>query len=673
MVIDNKSITKGNKYQPADDYYNYVNSHWIDEQTKALLKDPKYYVEVDDFRIVQDNVYHEIMDLVKEYIKNNKGPKSKNVSNLLNSVKSTTTKQLHDECKTISKTIDQLSQEPDFYKLLAYVNRNEIVSWSSPISWFMMPDEKNVKKYKSHLSSGMLTLYDYVLYIDDPSDDNKTKQMKKDYKTKYLKMVKDVFHVCDPKSNINPHDIWDIEYDILMELGCNEKLKEDADYYNVVSKRELKEIHDFDLELFLTTLGYKSHEVPKSVILSTNNSFKCMVRYLKENWNNDKMNTYWKYLFYKQMCRFTLHTREAHFKFFGNYVEGSPVEMPKEIYGIFMLAYCFNTLISNLYIEKNSTDLNNNYIENIFKDLRYLFRRKIKENTWLAPSTKRSALKKLEEIQVVVCKPNLQKDPILDYSSTNIFDNLRKIVNWKLKQNIKKEGSTIESIQREDQTDIDWSAFKMIGTQPYMVNAYYRPTSNSIFVPCAYLQKPFLDLNERGLEYNLAYMGYTLGHELGHCIDDMGSKYDEKGNLNNWWTPHDKKIFQGKIRDVVKQYEFVAKRDGIDFDAKIGVGEDIADIVGLDLAQEYLLYAQYLNEDIALIKKLSLEAFYVYTAIQSRQKIFNKALPAQLKTNPHPLEKYRCNCPLSRLDLFRKIYNVKKGDKMWWHSKDTIW
>ena len=62
---------------------------------------------------------------------------------------------------------------------------------------------------------------------------------------------------------------------------------------------------------------------------------------------------------------------------------------------------------------------------------------------------------------------------------------------------------------------------------------------------------------------------------------------------------------------------------------------------------------------IQLIKNLSLEAFYLYSAIQSRQKILDSALPAQLKQNPHPLEKYRCNCPLSRLKLFRELYQVK--------------
>ena len=79
------------------------------------------------------------------------------------------------------------------------------------------------------------------------------------------------------------------------------------------------------------------------------------------------------------------------------------------------------------------------------------------------------------------------------------------------------------------------------------------------------------------------------------------------------------------------------------------------------------------NEDIAAIRQLSYEAFYTYIAVTNRQHIFEKAIKAQLKVNPHPSNKYRTNCPLTRLKLFRSIYNIVKGDKMYWHNTDTIW
>ena len=79
------------------------------------------------------------------------------------------------------------------------------------------------------------------------------------------------------------------------------------------------------------------------------------------------------------------------------------------------------------------------------------------------------------------------------------------------------------------------------------------------------------------------------------------------------------------------------------------------------------------KDNVIPIKILAYKAFLIYYAVQSRQKISKKAITAQLRTNPHPLDKYRINIPLSRLKLFRDMYNIKKNDKMFWHNTDTIW
>ena len=160
---------------------------------------------------------------------------------------------------------------------------------------------------------------------------------------------------------------------------------------------------------------------------------------------------------------------------------------------------------------------------------------------------------------------------------------------------------------------------------------------------------------------------------MSHCLDNTGSQYDYKGNLHNWWTPEDRKKFNLKVDDVVKQYETFASYDGIKMDGTLSTGENLADISGMAICVEYLRDFHIKNQDIIPIRTLSFQALFIYFAVQARQKIFNAAIKAQLKVNPHPLEKYRTNCPLSRLELFRSLYNIKKGDKMWWHSTDTIW
>jgi putative endopeptidase len=205
------------------------------------------------------------------------------------------------------------------------------------------------------------------------------------------------------------------------------------------------------------------------------------------------------------------------------------------------------------------------------------------------------------------------------------------------------------------------------------VNASYTPSKNGIYINLGFMQKPFVDLDERGIEYNLAYLGYTIGHEMSHGLDNWGSQYDYEGKLHDWWTPEDKKKFNSIQDDVQRQYEEWAARDGIKYDAKIGLGEDLADISGIAICDEYLRDYQKHNEDLIPIRYLSYQVFYTYYSIHMRQKVGEKAVSAQLLTNPHPPDKYRTNIPLSRSTFFRSIYNVKKGDGMWWHNTNTIW
>ena len=656
---------------PNNDFYTYINHIWLETEKDKLLTDPTYFVEVDDFRMVQDRVYKELMSDVREYINKNKNTeKGRSAGNLLNSLENTSLQSLRTQSKSKYEIIDNYIKNDSMYDLLAHINKNKIVSWASPIVWDILPDEKNVKKYISHLSGPQLGLYDYMLYIDDPDDDNKTKKYKKEVKEKYIKFIKDTFNACDINNNdINPNDIWDVESELLQAMGCEGKLPENPNFYNVVTRKDLKNKYGLDWGMLAEKIGYNPKRIPEKVIVSTTNSLNCVIDLVKLNWNTPKWKTYWIFIYLKQYIRLCNDTRNIYFEFYDKFLKGAVKTFPDDIYPIFGLSFSYNTLLTDLYVDKHRNHLYEEYVRNMGEDLKFIFIKKIERNKWLSPSTKKSALNKLHKLEFVIGKPNkMRDDPIIKYTSNDVFKNFMMINDWKIKKYIELEGHDVIDIPI-----IDWNAFKLTGTQAYMVNAYYRPTSNSIYVPQAYIQSPFIDLHERGIEYNVAYMGYTLGHELSHSLDDMGSNYDADGNLNNWWTHHDRKIFNEKIKDVVKQYEMFAARDGIKFDAKIGVGEDLADISGLALAEEYLYLFQLLNNDISIIKKVSLELFYIYGAIQSRQTILASALPAQLKMNPHPLEKYRCNCPLSRLQLFRYIYNVQKGDNMWWHNSDTIW
>jgi predicted metalloendopeptidase len=202
------------------------------------------------------------------------------------------------------------------------------------------------------------------------------------------------------------------------------------------------------------------------------------------------------------------------------------------------------------------------------------------------------------------------------------------MTNWRINEAIRLTGKKVI-----DKPVIDWSQIppKFVGTQAYVVNASYTPSKNGIYIPLGYIQKPFVDLDERGMEYNLTRIGFTIAHEMSHALDDLGSKYDENGVLNDWWTEKDKKHFKAIQTDIVKQYETFASYDGIKFNAWSSVGEDLVDISGITLCREYLRDFQLKNEYILPIQKLSFESFFIYFAVQSRQKNQKKVYNIKIK------------------------------------------
>ena len=659
------------KYKPQDDYYTYINYQWLSDKTKEIKSKLKHYVQVDSFRVTQEKVYYELIDVVKEHIKTNKSPQAKAIKNVYESLYNLDDKSAEKYVQYYVDLTDQRIASGDIYEILGGMNKNEIISWGCPIVWTVMKDEKNVKHYRTTISAPQLTIYDYEIYIEDAEADQNTKKYKKEFKIRYLEFITKIFELCLGKDNgLKATDVWDCEYDLLSALGCDSIKTDDLDGYNIVTKNEALKKYGFNWEIFAKSVGYK--DVPDKFICTSTNYLKCIIDTLsKDNaWKSKKWRTYYLYMILRQLMRFHSEWRLVYFEFHGKFIKGQPVPYPQDIYPVFGLSLCFNTFLTNEYIDRNKKQQYIDYTYNMASDLLTVYKRIIKRNKWLSPSTKKYALLKLENIQLQVGSPKiLREDPILEYRNDNAYYNLQLIAIWRSKKLIELDGKTSEV----DIPVIDWEELKMVGKQSYIVNAYYTPTENSIYVPLAYLQKPFIDLDERGIEYNLAHIGYTLGHEMSHCLDDLGSKYNEKGNLHNWWTKQDRNKFNVKVKNVIKQYEQFAGYDGIKMDASLSTGENLADISGLAICEEYLNDFQDNNDDIVPIKALSFHAFFVYLAIQARQKIFDEAVKAQLKTNPHPMDKYRTNCPLARLELFRSLYNIKKKDKMFWASTDTIW
>jgi predicted metalloendopeptidase len=673
FLSDLKKAKNSKGIKANQDFYSFVNEKWINEF--ELLKEQQYIIQVDNFRLIQDKVYRELINIIEDYISNpstKNTKKTKCITNAYNSFKGYNTNQ-QTKClaKHFLEYIDEvLKIKENLWETLGTLNKNEITSWGSPFVWTLNPDEKNPKIYKCYLEPPQVTLIDIDVYFNYDTDNKKEKTYKTNYRIEYFKYLDNLFTIAFGENHgFNVKDIFDTELELLNAMGCYLIKEENIDSYNIVTKDEALENFKFNWEEFCNHLGFT--QIPNSFITSNINYLLCGTKLLLEKWNTSQWRTYWIYLYIREQCRWDEKGWQNYYNFHGVYVRAQNTPVDKYIKPVYGMGFLFNTFLTNEYISRYNNEQYINYVKTMAEDLKSVFIRIIQRNKWLQPSTKKKALDKLYNLKLTVGSPELlRNDPLLDYIENDPWGNINKMSQWRHAQAIKLVDKSIIDIPV-----MDWSQIppKFIGSQAYLVNASYTPSENGIYIPLGYIQKPFVDLDERGMEYNLAYIGFTIAHEMSHALDDWGSKYDDLGRLNQWWTEKDIKHFKKIQKDVINQYQVFASYDGIVFDAEPSIGEDLADISGLAICQEYLRDFQLKNEDTLPIQSLSFEAFFIYFAIQSRQQISKKAILAQLKTNPHPLDKYRCNVPLSRNRIFRTFFDVKKGDNMWWNSLNTVW
>jgi len=649
--------------KPYDNFYDYINYQWL--KNVSLEKQQKYIILVDDFHLAQDNVYKELDKIIIDYFNHHNNKLAKNLRNyyysILNMNPISYSKKLAREAVRI---VDDYIKADNPWALLAYFNKDEMISSHAPFVWTVVPDDKEPEIFRCFISPMRFIMLDLNVYYDDGTET----AYKQNYRNMYNKYAKKVFDASLGKNNFNARDCFETQVDIFNTLGCND-VTDKEETYNRVSKEDALSKYGFDWDEFSKQLGFK--KTPDFFITGSLNYLKCGSKLLIDNWKTPKWRTYWIYLILKRLIRITKEWEHITFDFFGKFEKGQhSINESGAVSAALYMSIPFNTFLTNEYVKNFENPQAMEYTKTMCNDLKIVFRRILERNTWLQPSTKKYAIKKLDSFKFIYGKPeNLSEDPDLNYTKI-VYDNMKKVSDWRLRKFIELEGKHVIDIPM-----MDWTKYpvKMTGTQAYVVNASYTPAKNAIYINLGYIQKPFIDLDERGIEYNLAYLGFTICHEMSHGFDDMGSKYGADGKLFDWWTEKDKKKYQEIQKDVIKQYEEFAARDGVKFDAEISIGEDLADISGLAICDEYLRDFQDNNQDLIPIRALSYEGFYTYFAIQQKQLIGKQAISSLLKGDPHPINKYRCNVPLSRSDIFRSLHNVKKGDGMWWHNTNTVW
>ncbi len=301
------------------------------------------------------------------------------------------------------------------------------------------------------------------------------------------------------------------------------------------------------------------------------------------------------------------------------------------------------------YVDKYFPPAAKARMQRMVKNLLASVKDSIAQLAWMSPATKQRALQKLATFNPKIGYPDKWKD----YSSIPVrreqyWESLAAARVWNVNDGLSQIGKPLDRGR--------W------GMTPPTSDAYYNPSLNEIVFPAGILQPPFYDPN-RDDAYNYGAVGSVIGHEMTHGFDDQGAKFDAKGNLSNWWTPADLAAFQKQAECIQKQFDEFKVGD-VSTNGKLVSGESIADLAGLKIAYAAYKKSQEGKPRVSLDGYTPEQRFflgYAHSWASTGRPEFERLIAT---TDPHPLDRFRANAPLTNMPEFASAFGCKTTDPM---------
>ena len=307
----------------------------------------------------------------------------------------------------------------------------------------------------------------------------------------------------------------------------------------------------------------------------------------------------------------------------------------------------------NDVLGKNAKTRLTKIAEDTVADYRELFG----ETPWLSEESRAKLIEKLGNLEINVLEPTAGW---FDYS--------------KLKLKSTEAGGTLLSnylLCKQHRYDCE---AELIGqpaircavwyyADPSTPNAFYDPEGNSInLIPGFVNSMNYSDeMSDSAL---LGVMGWTLGHELSHGYDFMGSQSDAYGTGAPVFSDADLQAFLGKCAEISDYYSTVELEPGEMYDGQHVVVEAAADLCGM----------QVMLDLMGKMDSPDYKAFYAKGAEFYAETVSSLVYP-QLKTDGHPLHYLRVNVNAQMFEPFYEAYGVAEGDGMYLapDKRITIW
>ncbi len=350
---------------------------------------------------------------------------------------------------------------------------------------------------------------------------------------------------------------------------------------------------------------------------------------------------------------------DENFRFYGKVMQGQEENRVrwKRIQGI--VNGSLSEAIGQLYVAKYFPPKAKKKMLKLVGNLRISLGKRIDSLEWMSGETKLKAREKLANMNVKIGYP----DQWRDYSNLEIV-----------------KGSYYENVLRARKFNTEYNRGKINKPvdkgewfmSPQTVNAYYSSSMNEIVFPAAILQPPFFYLDaDDALNYGA--IGVVIGHEMTHGFDDQGRKYDANGNLNNWWTEDDSKRFEERTQVLVDQYNEFPILDSLYADGKLTLGENIADLGGLNIS--YQAFQEGGKKTKPIEGFTSEQRFFLSYARIWANNTRERELQRLTKEDVHSIGRWRVMGPLRNMPEFHEAFSIQPGSFMYLEEnlKASIW
>ncbi|SEL79468.1 putative endopeptidase [Roseateles sp. YR242] len=350
--------------------------------------------------------------------------------------------------------------------------------------------------------------------------------------------------------------------------------------------------------------------------------------------------------------------RDAHFAFHGQALSGLKVDQPRWQKAVEHVNGALGEAIGQEYVKRYFPAADKARMLALVNNLLEAYKSSIDGLSWMTPATKAQAQDKLSKYMIKIAYPDTWRDyAALDVRAADALGNAQRAARFEWQR---KAAQASKPVDRRD-----WLM------TPQTVNAYYNPTMNEIVFPAAILQPPFYS-PQADDAVNYGAIGAVIGHEISHGFDDQGSQFDGNGALRNWWTDEDRKAFDAIGARLVAQYEGYEPIPGKHVNGKLTLGENIADLSGLQIAYKAYLRSLGGKPSPVINGYTGEQRFFLGWAQAWRQKRREERELTLLTIDPHAPTEFRANGAAVNHDGFHQAFRTKEGDKMYKAPNDRI-